>query len=830
MMLKKTNAKASKSMVRGTNCSFGKRFLSGALVVTLLFPNITASRVFGENQQAPSSPQEKSESFYSRTTAKFKELYSKSKNAVKSGADLAVSKGKEAVDWAKNNPVTAGVGSVVGTGVVVGLSVLAKKGFSGNSDHMSLSSPEYAALVEAVNEDNEVKFGVSFYGTTDGITKFDALDAVDEEGRPLVYLAILNKLRNKNSNVFTWFFGENSVLLKVEDPHAKGGFRINLENLKYGEKKETLLHIAARLGDRDVARFLCNYGMNPSVLNIDNQTPLHTAVLHEQSDICYTLIMNGIDDTIADSNERMATAYIKNSNDRALIQFGISLKKRTDDKTTNITKKLNNGARANLCASSLPSLDVNDILMEGIRDKKIDVNTADEKTGETLLMGAVKRGNYRLFVLLMLAGADVNLKLLHSGDSVLQIAIDNTSKKDAYSFDRMQIFDDLLENHQLDINAPNHYGYTPLHSAAANSAPGVITKLVNHGANLEAKTPDGIVPGNLKALGGYTPLHVAAGRQNLEAVRELLNCGADGWAKTSDGQTPSQLATNPTIKSYLKNWEQTHHSQKPAPQSLSDTGGQETNVPSSNRQNISAQQPAATNGNQLKLHTQKRPSYLQRPRSNSASPRLPSYMQNRKKENKSHTGRNAATTEQDSAAPNGQNKKPRPLPQPPTRGNDALRASHHPVKKKSQDRHRLRDKSDESDESTVANPDTSPKSLIEELQQLNATGDTMNSLTHVADGGDNARGRQVPNSMEFADTDTQGDRMLKALSKRIQQRKKYDGYNSDTTNSSITHGDDDEDHGDDDEDWNTNPNYTSKTVDPPKKGNRGASGFNPFQY
>src|SRR5436190_7951472 len=67
---------------------------------------------------------------------------------------------------------------------------------------------------------------------------------------------------------------------------------------------------------------------------------------------------------------------------------------------------------------------------------------------------------------------------------------------------------------------------TPLHDAAVDS-PRVVKLLLEHGANVPARTTN-----------GKTPLHYAVMRVNAESVRLLLAAGADPNAKDNDGRTP----------------------------------------------------------------------------------------------------------------------------------------------------------------------------------------------------------------------------------------------------------------------------------------------------
>lgn len=67
-----------------------------------------------------------------------------------------------------------------------------------------------------------------------------------------------------------------------------------------------------------------------------------------------------------------------------------------------------------------------------------------------------------------------------------------------------------------DPNAPDQYGWIPLHRAAANDSADVIQILLDAGSSLTAVGTD-----------SWTPLHLAAVSSSTEAVRLLVKAGAN---------------------------------------------------------------------------------------------------------------------------------------------------------------------------------------------------------------------------------------------------------------------------------------------------------------
>jgi ankyrin repeat protein len=112
------------------------------------------------------------------------------------------------------------------------------------------------------------------------------------------------------------------------------------------------------------------------------------------------------------------------------------------------------------------------------------------------------------------SGWDVNAQGEKYGRTALHLAAMNG---------HLEIVKLLLE-HGADVNAKTKegYGYTALHSAASNGHLEIVKLLLEHGADVNAKTK----------YGGYTALHSATMNGHLEIVKLLLEHGADVNAKT----------------------------------------------------------------------------------------------------------------------------------------------------------------------------------------------------------------------------------------------------------------------------------------------------------
>lgn len=84
-------------------------------------------------------------------------------------------------------------------------------------------------------------------------------------------------------------------------------------------------------------------------------------------------------------------------------------------------------------------------------------------------------------------------------------------------------------------------GWTPLHEACSHGWYEVALRLLQSGANV-----------NARGLDNDTPLHDAAINGHVKVAKLLVERGADINAKNSKGKTPLDVAL-PTVRPYLLN-------------------------------------------------------------------------------------------------------------------------------------------------------------------------------------------------------------------------------------------------------------------------------------
>jgi|GEM_PF-1747280 len=148
---------------------------------------------------------------------------------------------------------------------------------------------------------------------------------------------------------------------------------------------------------------------------------------------------------------------------------------------------------------------------------------AVDHDGKPALVLAADQGSAEVARKLLAKGADKNARVV-SGPMAKATALIN-----ALESRHSSVALALIEA-GADVNAVGSVGETPLHSCSDNPRE-VCSALLDHGAILEAKMPD-----------GNTPLMAAAQEGNAPVVQLLLDKGADPNLKNVRGETALKLA------------------------------------------------------------------------------------------------------------------------------------------------------------------------------------------------------------------------------------------------------------------------------------------------
>jgi outer membrane protein assembly factor BamB len=179
-----------------------------------------------------------------------------------------------------------------------------------------------------------------------------------------------------------------------------------------------------------------------------------------------------------------------------------------------------------------------------------DVN-APNKTGETPLHFAVSNGQRDIVELLLDHGADMNVKN-NSGQSPLFLAFQGSNKE----------ITELLIDKGADINITNNNGLTLLHLAARNGQKDAVELLLTKGADFKAQNRGGRTAAGLAKEYGHSEIfellskhanqsggakeimtiydYAAVG--DIEQLKSLISEGADVSAKSRNGMIPLHWA------------------------------------------------------------------------------------------------------------------------------------------------------------------------------------------------------------------------------------------------------------------------------------------------
>jgi hypothetical protein len=147
----------------------------------------------------------------------------------------------------------------------------------------------------------------------------------------------------------------------------------------------------------------------------------------------------------------------------------------------------------------------------------LDPNTADDR-GRTGLQLALRDGSFEVAELLLTArGIDVDRASVN-GETPLMLAALRGHLR----------WMERLAERGASINRP---GWAPLHYAASGPEPKAVSWLLDRGAQLEARSPN-----------GTTALMMAAGYGAIDAVEVLLTRGAEATPRNQAGLTAADFA------------------------------------------------------------------------------------------------------------------------------------------------------------------------------------------------------------------------------------------------------------------------------------------------
>lgn len=292
------------------------------------------------------------------------------------------------------------------------------------------------------------------------------------------------------------------------------GVRIDVHD----REGRAILHYAVINGWKRCVRLLLDRGASLEP-DIDNMTPLHYTVKAraDGEEIAQTFINAGIPiDTPVTRH-----TYIPRFQDGKVVY---------DLRDSDLGLALDSPAKAGLTALHLAALTGSQRMTKFFLDHGANSNFRSE-SGETPLHLAVKLSAYGpKWPGIVDFWNEPNNRV----ESILDYVGFNTDEdEDEFSSSRewiletrLAIIDLLLERPEIDVNAQDNFGISPLHIAAQKdyTFESVAEKLIKKGASISLCTNK-----------NKTPLHFAVASRNGDFVSRLLDLGADPADKDLDG-------------------------------------------------------------------------------------------------------------------------------------------------------------------------------------------------------------------------------------------------------------------------------------------------------
>ena len=319
----------------------------------------------------------------------------------------------------------------------------------------------------------------------------------------------------------------------------------------------TPLYLAAARGHTAVTELLLNSGANPNVRSDTSETTaLIAATDNRHDDIASLLVANDADIDAKGKDGQTALHCAARQNNvaigRMLLAAGAEREARCQGGETPLAWAAYQG-RAEFAK----------LLIEHGAD--IEAPLPDRQT--TPLWHAVSQGHIDTAKVLLAGGAKTDTNL--SGRTLVHVAMQRNHSDmvrvllregvKVASIRKAAYFGDLdtvrILVREGGANAKDDAGYTPLHCALCGGHEEIVRFLLSEGADVNAKTTDGLTPlcfartADAAALllaasanpngspttSGHTALHAAIDRGDVRIVELLLSHGADANAKVSGG-------------------------------------------------------------------------------------------------------------------------------------------------------------------------------------------------------------------------------------------------------------------------------------------------------
>ncbi|CAH8651679.1 unnamed protein product [Heterobilharzia americana] len=315
----------------------------------------------------------------------------------------------------------------------------------------------------------------------------------------------------------------------------------------------TALHIACKKSRVEMASLLLKYGALLGAATETGLTPLHVSSFVGCIHIVSLLLQRGTN--VNQTTLRNETALHLAARNRqvealkVLLGYQANLDYRTRDNQTALHKLVEHGADPEMktkkgftplhLSAKSGSIKITELLLH---KAKSDPN-ATARNGFTPVHVAAYYNNKDVLSKLIECGGDVN-RPARNGFTPLHLAVKRNHLDSVI----------LLASKGAAVGRGSRSGYTPLHLASQDGQMEIIKHLVEeYKAEVNCAAKDGLTPLHLAVQEdkpytfGSTPLHLAAQQGHLQLALKLIQMGADRNARNKQGWTAAQLAQNNII-------------------------------------------------------------------------------------------------------------------------------------------------------------------------------------------------------------------------------------------------------------------------------------------
>ena len=305
----------------------------------------------------------------------------------------------------------------------------------------------------------------------------------------------------------------------------------------------TALHYSAEVGNYQLVKFFVDKGTDIQIKTDNGMNCLHIAASKGYSDLCKRLI-NNFDVYMTDNDGWTALHHSAFNGSYDLVNYFI-------DKGANILFKTKDGWNCFHTASLSGHVSICNTL---INKHNFDVNVVDNN-GLTSLHLAALNGSYELVKFFADNGTNIQLKTKNEINCLHLAAVGG----------HLKLCKILINKHSFDVNQPMDEGFTAIHFSAQSGRYELFNLFAENGADVSAKSEEGLNSLHIAAFNGYvnlckaliykhnfdvlignnfgfTALHYSAEKGSYELVKFFVDMGTDIFLKTKNGNNCLHVA------------------------------------------------------------------------------------------------------------------------------------------------------------------------------------------------------------------------------------------------------------------------------------------------